>query len=108
MRLYTNIVLTLIALLLAVLAITAIAAPDGVRAAAGDLYIEPGTTMLRSPDGLRQVIGKVVVNLETGDIWGFPTLTGEPYPIDSTSSKPPVSTPMYLGRFDFSAMNRVP
>jgi hypothetical protein len=40
--------------------------------------------MLRAPDNGRQVLGKVVVDLRNSNIWGFPTLTQEPYSIDAT------------------------
>jgi hypothetical protein len=46
----------------------------------------------------------MVVDLRNGDVWGFPTLLGSPYPVDPTRSQPPTSTPIYLGRFDFSKM----
>jgi hypothetical protein len=68
------------------------------------VYIEPGTRMLRAPDGSTRVFGKVVVDLRGGGIWGFPTLADSPYPIDTTSPQPPVSKPIYLGQFDFAAM----
>jgi len=71
-----------------------------------DLYIEPGITMVRSPDATLQVQGKVVVDLRNGKVWGFPTLGTQPYPMDATKSAPPVSHPIYLGQFDFAAMNR--
>ncbi len=71
-----------------------------------DLYIEPGTSTLRSPDGSRQVIGKVVVDLRNGKVWGFPTLGSQPYPLDITKTEPPVSHPIYLGQYDFAATNR--
>ena len=74
------------------------------------VYIEPGVTMLRTPNGSRQVLGKVVVDLTNGKVWGFPTNAPSPYPVDtrytvSTSNiGPPVSTPILLGKFDFSKM----
>ena len=71
-----------------------------------DLYIEPGTTTLRTLDGRGQVQGKVVIDRRTGDVWGFPTGTSAPYPIVTMSSEPPHSKPIYLGRFDFAAMKR--
>ncbi|MHB8301435.1 MAG: hypothetical protein ACYDC6_01165 [Acidobacteriaceae bacterium] len=74
--------------------------------AADPLYIEPGTVMLRSTDGNTQVFGKMVVDLNSGSIWGFPTLTGQPYPVDISTAKPPVSHPMYLGRFAFEDIDR--
>jgi len=70
------------------------------------IYIEPGVTMLRSPDGRRQVLGKVVIDLQNGNIWGFPTTVQQPFPVDVTQQKPPTSTPFRLGRFDLSAMDQ--
>ena len=71
---------------------------------AGLLHIEPGYTTLRKPDGTAQLNGKVVVNRRTGEIWGFRTLGPSPYPIDTVNTEPPISKPMYLGKFDFSTI----
>ena len=74
------------------------------------VYIEPGVTMLRAPDGSRQVLGKVVVDLRNGNVWGFPTNAASPYPVDTRNIvsagnvELPVSTPIFLGKFDFSKM----
>jgi hypothetical protein len=46
----------------------------------------------------------VVIDRLTGDIYGFPTLEEVPYPVDRGNTKPPVSEPMYLGRFDLAKM----
>jgi hypothetical protein len=70
------------------------------------IYIEPGVTMLRAPDGSRQVLGKVFIDLRNGDVWGFPTTVQQPFPIDVTQQKPPTSTPFRLGRFDLSTMEQ--
>ena len=70
------------------------------------IYIEPGVTMLRAPDGSRQVLGKVVIDLRNGNVWGFPTTVQQPFPVDMTQQKPPTSTPFRLGRFDLSAMDQ--
>src|ERR1700693_156687 len=104
--LYTKVILSMIAVLLAVLALHQAPPVLAQNQKGRDLWIEPGFTMVRRPDGTEQVQGKVVVDRLTGDIWGFPTLTGGPYPVDTTSSTPPVSKPMYLGKFDFSAMKK--
>jgi hypothetical protein len=103
---YTKIVLAIIAILLAVTALGPMLRPQPVRAEASYsyLYMEPGVTVLRKPDGMTQVDGKVVVDMRNGDIWGFPTLSGAPYPVDLSENKPPLSKPMYLGTFDFSAI----
>ena len=102
--LYTKCVLTAIAVWLGVMALRPVTHPAPVLAAAdyAYLYAEPGVTAIRKPDGTEQVQGKVFIDMRTGDVWGFPTLSGAPYPVDPTSSQPPVSTPIYLGRFDFS------
>lgn len=73
---------------------------------AADVYIEPGVRQLRAPDGSRNLLGKVVVDLRTGKVWGFPTNNQEPYPISPTDSQPPVSTPYLLGKFDLAAMDK--
>jgi len=101
--------LVLIAVLLGILVIRPIVQPAAVRAQAEEgypFYVEPGYTMLRKPDGTAQMYGKVVIDMRSGDIWGFPTLSQSPYPIDSSQTKPPKSSPMYLGRFMFSEATR--
>ncbi len=105
---YLEIVLTSIAIMLALLVAHQYQAPATVHAQ-GDqpnLFVEPGYLSLRSPDGLTQVNGKMIINLNNGEVWGFPTLVNGPYPVDLGSSKPPVSKPMYLGQFDLSSMKR--
>ena len=77
-------------------------APPVIEAQSGDassIYIEPGTSMLRAPDGSRQVLGKVMIDLRTGNVWGFPTLSPDPYPSAATGSTPPTSHPFLLGKF---------
>ena len=64
-------------------------------------YIEPGVQMLRYPDGTGQVYGKVVVDLRSGKVWGFPTGTPDPYPSNPLDSKPSTSKPFALGKFAF-------
>ena len=105
----TNVLLLVIAVALIAIAVRPLRQPYPAQAqaqtapiqttASDPLYIEPGTVMLRSTDGNTQVFGKMIVDLNTGGIWGFPTLTGSPYPVDITSTKPPVSHPMFLGTF---------
>jgi len=96
--------LLLIAVSLGAIALRPYVAPATVLAQSGEphpFYIEPGTAMLRAPDGSRQVLGKVVVDLRNGNIWGFPTLTQDPYPSAGTNTVPPTSRPFLLGRFAF-------
>lgn len=106
--LYTKVVLTAIAAFLGVIAlrpalrpVTAHAQSDG-----SNLYVEPGVISIRKPDGSYLGDGRMVIDRNTGDVWGFPTfLQGAPYPIDIMNS-PSVSKPTYLGRFEFSLMKR--
>jgi hypothetical protein len=69
-------------------------------------YIEPGSELLRKPDGSAQVLGKVVVDMRNGKIWGFPTLAPQSYPSNALQNKPQVSRPFELGRFAFEDTNR--
>ncbi len=80
-----------------------VAAQSGV---ASEIYVEPGVSMLRAPDGTQQVLGKVVVDLRNGNIWGFPTLSQDPYPAAGAKAGPPTSHPFLLGRFAFSDMDK--
>lgn len=106
---FTRVTLIVIAVSLGILALRPLAQPAPVSAQATEgypFYVEPGYTMLRKPDGTAQVYGKMVIDMRTGDIWGFPTLSQSPYPIDSAQTKPPKSSPMYLGKFMFGEATR--
>jgi len=104
---YTTCLLTVIAALLAVIAFRPFTSPVAASAQSDYryLYIEPRTTTLRNPNGSAQVEGKVVIDMRNGNIWGFPTLSSAPYPVDNTKNEPPVSAPIYLGKFDFSKIS---
>ena len=68
--------LALIVLFLGVIALRPVIYPSPVAAQTAhdhNFYVEPGTTMLRKPDGTMQVYGKVFIDMNTGDVWGFPT-----------------------------------
>src|SRR5581483_9371166 len=90
---YTKAILTVIALLLAVVASLPFFKPAPVRAQddTRHFYIEPGNTIIRKPGGDFQQAGRMVVDLDTGDIWGFLTQSDLPYPVDLSSNTPPVS-----------------
>ena len=106
---FTKAMLIVIALLLGFLAVRPLIQPSPVRAQAEEgypFYVEPGYTMIRKPDGTSQVYGKVVIDMRNGDIWGFPTLSQSPYPMDPSQPKPPKSSPIYLGKFMFSEAAR--
>lgn len=106
---FTKFLLTLIAVLLGVVVFRPVVQPAPVRAHVEEgypFYVEPGYTMLRKPDGTAQMYGKMVIDMRNGDIWGYPTLTQGPYPVDSAKTVPPKSYPMYLGKFMFDEAKR--
>jgi hypothetical protein len=101
--------LLVIAISLSAIALRPYMAPTAVMAQssdAHDVYVEPGTFMLRAPDGSRQVLGKVVVDLRNGNVWGFPTLTPDPYPSTGSQTTPQTSHPFLLGRFALADMDK--
>lgn len=107
----TNFLLLVIAVALIAIVLKPLRQPPPAKAqsemaAPFPVYIEPGTQMIRAPDGSQNVYGKMVVDLETGNVWGFPTLSSSPYPVDISSTKPPVSHAIFLGTFAFGDMYR--
>jgi hypothetical protein len=98
--------LLVIAVALSAIALHLYIAPPAVMAQgeASPFFVEPGVTMLRLPDGRGQVLGKVVIDMHNGNVWGFPTLAHEPYPAVSPSSNTPTSHPFLLGKFALSDM----
>jgi hypothetical protein len=104
---FIQVVLLAIAIFLGMIAFRPLFTPAPVRAQgeAQRFDVEPGVYALRAPDGSRQIIGKVVVDLSNGKIWGFPTWNEKPYPVDVTKTVPPSVRPFYLGKFDFSGID---
>jgi hypothetical protein len=101
--------LLVIAVSLSAIALRPYLAPPVVKAQSGDaheVYVEPGTVMLRAPDGSRQVLGKVVVDLRNGNVWGFPTMTQDPYPSSGAQTTPQTSHPFLLGKFALADMDK--
>jgi hypothetical protein len=101
--------LAVIAISLGAIAVRPYVAPPAVNAQTGEvhpLYFEPGTYMLRAPDGSQQVYGKVAIDMRNGKIWGFPTFTQDPYPSNPTSSTPPTSRPFLLGKFSLADIDK--
>lgn len=105
----TNFLLLTIAAALVTIAIRPYIAPRVVIAQSSSayaLYFEPGTQMLRAPDGSKQVYGRVVVDMRNGKVWGFPTNTPDTYPVNQMDTRPQVSHPFYLGKFAFEDIDR--
>lgn len=106
---FQTFLLLIIAVALASIALHPYVTPPVAQAQSSVLYplfIEPGTAMLRAPDGSQQVLGKVVVDLRNGNIWGFPTQNGDPYPSNGMQTSPQVSHPFLLGKYALSDMNK--
>jgi hypothetical protein len=106
---YTKIVLTAIALSLMAIACRTLMSPPRTLAgtSTSDLYFEPGVYSLRAADGSRVQVGKVVVDMRTGKIWGFPTGADTPYPLSTgLSSDIQTSRPFLLGKFDLDALDK--
>jgi hypothetical protein len=104
-NLYTKVILTVIAMLLAVLAFRPALRPIPAQAQADSprFYVEPGNIMIRKPGGESLGEGRMFIDLQNGDIWGFPTNNDLPYPVEVINNIPPVATGVYLGRFDLSS-----
>lgn len=105
----TNALLLVIAVALVAIAIEPFFKPRPAQAqvvADYPLYFEPGVYLLRAPDGTSQIYGKVVVDLRSGKIFGFPTYGQQPYPVDMTTTKPITSKPIVLGRFALEDTDR--
>ena len=105
----TKLLLGVIAVFLGIIALGPYIAPPAVRADSAEgypVYIEPGVAILRAPDGSQQVLGKVVVDLRNGNIWGFPTLTQDPYPTAGVNTKPQTSHPFLLGKYALADIDK--
>ncbi|MCU1321939.1 MAG: hypothetical protein JWM43_1588 [Acidobacteriaceae bacterium] len=105
----TQVLLFVVAMALIAIAIRPYIQPASARAAsqsAYPFYIEPGVQLLRKPDGTLNVYGKVVIDMRSGAIWGFPTGTLDPYPSNSLQDKPVTTSPIELGRFAFEETDR--
>ena len=101
---FTNVLLLTIAIALVAIAARPYIAPGVARAQSNPpypFYIEPGTQMLKAPDGSKQVYGRVVIDMTNGKVWGFPTFTTDTYPVNAMDTKSAVSHPFVLARFAF-------
>ena len=108
LNLFDRITLGVAAIFLGIIALRPLLTPSIAHAQSTNrqFYVEPGIKTLLSPDRTKQTQGKVIVDLTTGDIWGFPTSQNAPYPIDAAKPQPATSVPIYLGKFDLAGMRR--
>jgi hypothetical protein len=104
----TNVLLAVIAIALVAIALRTYREPavEAQTTAANPFYVEPGVQMLRAPDGSMAVYGKMMVDMRTGNVWGFPTGTPDPYPSNPLDKKPVTSRPILLGRFALDETNK--
>jgi hypothetical protein len=95
--------LSIIAVALLVIALQPLLTPQpvGAQSTLYPFYIEPGSELIRTPDGTTQVYGKVVIDMRNGKVWGFPTNAPQSYPSSGLQNKIPTSRPFELGRFAF-------
>jgi hypothetical protein len=109
MKVFERAVAALAVLFLGLIALHPFLKPEIAQAqvSGGQVYIEPGINIIRSPDKEILTQGKIVVDLTTGKIWGFPTQADTPYLVDPLKPKALLSSPIFLGKFDFEAMNRL-
>jgi hypothetical protein len=104
-----KLLLLVIAVSLAAIALRPYWTPSPVMAQSDEthaIYVEPGVAMLRAPDGSQQVLGRVVIDMRNGNVWGFPTFTQDVYPVNTGKSTPPTSHPFLLGKFALSDMDK--
>lgn len=105
----TNTLLALIAVALIAIAIRPYIAPAPAQAqsaSAYPFYIEPGVAMLHRAGVTENLYGRVVVDMRSGKIWGFPTGTIDTYPTNALDPKPVTSHPLYLGKFAFEEIEK--
>jgi hypothetical protein len=106
---FTNVLLALIAVALIAIAIRPYIAPAPAQAqssSAYPFYLEPGVVMLHRAGVTENLYGRVVVDMRSGKIWGFPTGTIDTYPSNSLDEKPITSHPLYLGKFAFEEIEK--
>jgi hypothetical protein len=105
----TNTLLALIAVALIAIAIRSYIAPPPAQAQSAPaypFYIEPGVQMLHRAGVTENLYGRVVVDMRSGKIWGFPTGTIDTYPTNALDTKPITSHPLYLGEFAFEDIEK--
>ena len=85
----TVFLLLIIAIALVAIAVQPIFTPPAAEAQSSvyPFYIEPGSEMLRSPDGTSQVFGKVVVDMRNGKDLGLPDQCSTVLPFQRTTEQ---------------------
>ncbi|MFZ0960934.1 MAG: hypothetical protein WAO35_08510 [Terriglobia bacterium] len=104
---FVKFLLLVIAIFLGIIALRPYVAPPRVEAqstgAYYPMYIEHGFVWLPSPKG-GSVAGRLVLDLRTGNIWGFPGFTQDTFEI--LDKKLPTSHPVLLGKWELADMDK--
>ncbi|HWB86288.1 MAG TPA: hypothetical protein VG675_19250 [Bryobacteraceae bacterium] len=103
--LYTKLILTTIALLLGVIAWQGPVYTVQAQNSEPRMQFDPDLQGITVPGGAASLVGRIGIDVRTGDVYGFPT-AGKPYPQNMQSQALAVSKPIHLGRFDLSHLPR--
>jgi hypothetical protein len=106
---FVKMLLLVIAIFLGIIALRPYAAPPVAEAQYGGaypVYIEPGDVAMSSADGRHNEVGKLVIDLRNGNIWGFPGLGRVPRPIGMSTSTPLTSHPFLVGKWALTDMDK--
>ena len=105
---FVKFLLLVIVILLGVIALRLYVAPPVVKAESlgtyFPLHIEPGNVNLTSPDGKYSGVGKLVIDLRNGNIWGFPALGTVPRSLSDFT--PITSHPYLVGKWALTDMDK--
>jgi hypothetical protein len=99
--LYTNVILTVIAVLLAIVLLRMPALVAQAQGPVTSLQFDPEIRQFQVRSGPSSVLGRMAIDTTTGNIYGFPT-DGDAYPKNLQNNDLPISRPVLLGRFDLS------
>jgi hypothetical protein len=104
---FVKFLLLVIAIFLGLIALRPYVAPPPVQAQAGGgypLHFEPSAVWLPSPNGGAPVVGKVVIDLRNGKIWGFPGFTQDTFVV--LDNVLPTSHPVLLGKYALAELDK--
>lgn len=100
--------LLVIAIFLGVIALRPYVAPRIVEAQSGGahpIYVEPGAVELYAQNG-RNVMGRIVIDLRNGNVWGFPEFLETSPQEFAMSPHVPTSHPVLLGKYALGDLDK--
>ena len=98
---YAKAILTMIAVLLAIIAARLPLSPAYAAEVQHRLQFDPAIEQFSVPGGAASLLGRIAIDTGTGNVYGFPT-DGHPYPYNLQDNQPSVAKAVLLGRFDLS------